>query len=57
MNIKGIARAFMIVGFEDRHIKNMYFKNVNVTAFEYGRIEFVDNLNFTNFKINALGAF
>lgn len=54
---KGIARAFMIVGFEDRHIKNMYFKNVNVTAFEYGRIEFVDNLNFTNFKINALGAF
>ena len=54
---KGIARAFMIVGFDDRHINNLNFKNIDITAFEYGKIEFVDNLKFTSFKINVMNAY
>ena len=56
-NYKGIARAFMIVGFKDRHINNLSFDNIDITAFEYGRIDYVDKVCFNNFKINVLKAY
>ena len=49
-----ISRVFQIKGYSDSHIKNMKFYNMDISAFEYGNIENVDDISFENTDIRVI---
>lgn len=47
-NYKGINRIFNILGFDDSHIKNVIFENMDINAKEYGYMKNIDNVKIIN---------
>lgn len=49
------SRIFNISGYENKHLNNLNFDNMNITAYEYGVIEYTDNLSINNSQFTILG--
>lgn len=53
---KGISRAFHLEGYEQEPMRNISFENVSLSCKEYGILNYVENIRFTNTAVSASGA-
>lgn len=52
---EGESRAFQIEGFKDQPIRNFVFENVEIKAKEFGKISYVENIEFKNTNVSVSG--